>query len=204
MKEKVTSSMGAFATRSLLATVALAALLSLSAPALARPIAIVAFGDSLTSGWLVPRAKAYPAQLQAALRKKGYEVTVKNAGLAGDTAAHALKRFDLAIDPGTDICILEFGINDRRQGASLTKVRARLGELIDALQARDIKVLLVGAGGLDLGKLARTKEAAYVEWKLPRGKYRARDGAHFNAEGYAILVARMLPQIESLMNRAPR
>ncbi len=170
----------------------------------ARPVHIVAFGDSLTSGWLVAREKAYPAQLQTRLRKKGYDVAVKNAGIAGDTAAHALKRFDLAIDPGTDICIVEFGINDRRSGASLAQVRARLTEIIRALHARRIQVLLVGAGGLNFSKLAKANDALYVEWKLPSGKYRARDGAHFNAEGYAILVGRMLPQVEELVQRAAR
>jgi acyl-CoA thioesterase-1 len=167
----------------------------------ARAIHIVAFGDSLTSGWLVRQDEAYPAQLQAVLRKKGYDVAVKNAGLAGDTAAHALKRFDLAIDPGTDIAIVEFGINDRHAGASMTQVRARLAEIVRALTARRIQVLLVGAGGLDFADVARANGALYVEWTLPPHKYRARDGAHFNSEGYRILVTRMLPYVETLMKR---
>jgi acyl-CoA thioesterase I len=182
----------------------LCALVLAAMPAAARPLTIVAFGDSLTSGWLVPHEKAYPAQLQAALRKKGYDVVVKNAGVPGDTAAHALKRFDLAIEPGTDICIVEFGINDRRRGASLAKVRARVAEIVRALHARHIKVLLVGTGGLNFSRLAKANDAFYVEWKLPPHEYRARDGAHFNAEGYAILVERMLPQVEELVRRAAR
>lgn len=168
----------------------------------ARSLRIVAFGDSLTAGYLVPRDKAYPAQLQAALRKKRYDVTVKNAGVSGDTARRALKRFDLAIDPATDICIVEFGINDRREGTSTKQVRARLAEILRALRARHIQVLLIGAGGLHFADLAKANGALYVEWKLPPHKYRARDGAHFSAAGYAILVERMLPQVESLLARA--
>ena len=68
-----------------------ALLLAGAAPAAADPVRIVAFGDSATAGELVPRAQAYPAQLQAALRKKGYDVTVKNAGVNGGTLAGALK-----------------------------------------------------------------------------------------------------------------
>jgi acyl-CoA thioesterase-1 len=170
-------------------------------PAFARPVHIVAFGDSLTSGWLVPHDQAYPAQLQAALRSKGRDVTVRNAGVAGDTARRALRRFDDAIDPGTDICIVEFGLNDRREGASMAQVRSRLSELIRALKARQITVMLVGAGGLHFADLAAATGVTYVEWKLPPHKYRARDGAHFSAEGYAILVARMLPQVEALIER---
>ena len=170
-----------------------------AAPAAA--IRIVAFGDSATSGWLVPHDQAYPAQLQKRLRAKGYDVTVKNAGVPGDTTAGALKRFDLAIDPDTAIAIVEFGTNDLRSGASMKTLRARLTELIRSLRARHIEVLVVGLGELDLADVALANDALYVQWKLPRGKYRARDGAHFNAKGYAILVGQMLPQVETLIRR---
>jgi acyl-CoA thioesterase-1 len=176
-------------------------LLAAAAPAAADPVRIVAFGDSATAGYLVPRTQAYPAQLQSALRKKGYDVTVQNAGVNGGTLAAALKTFDQAIDPGTDIVLLEFGTNDRREGASMAAVRARLTELIRSLRARRIQVLVIGLGGLDLSEIAKINGVPYAQWKLPRGKYRARDGAHFNAQGYAILVASMLPQIEALIAR---
>jgi acyl-CoA thioesterase-1 len=167
----------------------------------ADPIHIVAFGDSLTAGYLVPRDDAYPAQLQRALRKRGYDVTVKNAGRNGDTAKRALRRFDAAIDPDTDIAIVEFGINDRRAGASRAQIGARIAEIVRALRARRIAVLVVGAGGLDFAAVAKAGDAGYVEWRLPPHRYRARDGAHFNAAGYAILVGRMLPQVEALIGR---
>lgn len=167
--------------------------------ATADPIHIVAFGDSMTAGYLVTREDAYPAQLEAALRRKGYDVTVKNAGRNGDTAKQALKRFDMAVDPGTDLAIVEFGINDRRAGASLAQVRLRIVGIVRALRARGIQVLVVGAGGLDFSALAKANDATYVAWKLPPHRYRARDGAHFNADGYRILVGRMLPQVEALI-----
>ena len=170
-------------------------------PSLARPIHIVAFGDSLTYGSLIPRSDAYPAQLQRALRKKGYDVVVKNAGIGGDTAKHALRRFDSAIDPDTDICILEFGINDLSGRVSLKTVHARVAELVRSLRARGVEVLVLGLGGLRYDKLAAAHGALSLTFTLPPHKYRARDGAHFNAQGYAMLVARMLPQVEALIAR---
>ena len=169
--------------------------------ATAATIQIVAFGDSATAGYLVPRSGAYPAQLQAALRKRGYDVAVRNEGISGDTSVGALRRFDMAIGPGTDIAIVEFGTNDLRHGASMKSVQARVAEIVRSLRARHIQVLVVGLGSLDLSKIADAGGALYAQWRLPRGKYRARDGAHFNAEGYAILVARMLPQVEALIAR---
>ena len=180
---------------------ALAFLLAACLPAAARPVHIVAFGDSATAGWLVPHDKAYPAQLQALLRKKGYDAAVENAGVNGGTAAGALRRFDQAIGPDTDIALVEFGTNDLRAGASKARLRARLSELIRALRARRIEVLLIGLGSLNLADVAKANGVAYAQWTLPRGKYRARDGAHFNAQGYAILVARLLPQVEMLIKR---
>jgi acyl-CoA thioesterase-1 len=172
-----------------------------SSPACARTIRIVAFGDSLTYGWLLPRAQAYPDQLQAALRAKGYDVAVKNAGVPGDTAENALKRFDQAIDPSTDICILEFGLNDRNRGASLKTIRARVAELVWSLRARRIEVLVLGLGGLQFADLAAAHGVPSVDFTLPPHKYRARDGAHFNAQGNAMLVARLLPPVEKLIAR---
>ncbi len=167
----------------------------------AAPIHIVAFGDSNTAGYLLPRKDAYPAQLQALLRKKGYDVVVDNAGVNGDTFAGALRRFDAAIAPGTDIAIVEFGANDRRRGVSMATLRVRLGELIGALRKRGIEVMVIGSGGLDYADIAKANGAAYTRWHLPPGKYRARDHAHYNAQGYAIVVAQMLPQVEALIKR---
>ena len=176
-------------------------LLSLDAAA-ARPITIVAFGDSATSGWLVAKKDAYPTQLQALLRKKGYDVTVENAGVPGDTTAGALKRFDAAIAPGTDIALVEFGTNDLRQRVPAARMRANLAEIVRSLRKRGIEVLLIGLGSLDLADVAKAQHVSYAQWKLPPGKYRARDHAHYNAQGYAIVIERMLPQVEQLIARA--
>jgi acyl-CoA thioesterase I len=180
---------------------ALALLLAATFSAAAATVRIVAFGDSATAGWLVARKDAYPAQLQAALKKKGYDVAVDNAGINGGTFLDALLHFDEAIGPGTDIAIVEFGTNDLRQRAPMKTVRSRLTEIIRTLRARKIEVLVIGLGSLKLDDVARAQNVAYAQWNLPPGKYRARDHAHYNAQGYSIVVARMLPQIEMLIAR---
>jgi len=179
----------------------LAVLLAADCAAAAEPIHIVAFGDSATAGWLVARKDAYPAQLHVLLRKKGYDAVVSNQGVNGDTLAGALRRFDSAIGPDTNIALVEFGTNDLRSGASMQTVRTRLAELIRSLRARKIEVLVIGLGRLKLDDVARANGVAYAQWNLPAGEYRARDHAHYNAQGYAIVVARMLPQIEALIAR---
>src|SRR6185312_5821969 len=179
-------------------------LIAASAAAHAAAIHIVAFGDSATDGWLVAKKDAYPAQLERALRAKGFDVAVKNAGISGDTTTGALHRLDAAVDPDTDIAIVEFGTNDLRLHKPMSVVRANLTEIIRTLRKRNIQVLLAGLGSLDLSSVAKENGVAYAQWKLPPGKYRARDGQHFNAQGYAIVIARMLPDIEAMMKRVRR
>jgi acyl-CoA thioesterase-1 len=107
-----------------------------SSSASAATLHIVAFGDSATAGYLVPRAQAYPEQMQAALRKKGYDVAVSNAGVSGETSGGALKRFDRAIAPDTRIAIVEFGTNDLRLHVPARKMHANLNEIVRTLRAR--------------------------------------------------------------------
>jgi acyl-CoA thioesterase-1 len=171
-------------------------------PAQARTIHMVAFGNSATSGWLVAPEEAYPAQLQKLLRKKGYDVTVANEGVPGDTTASALRRLDAAIGPDTDIVLVELGTNDVRVHVPPREMRVNLNAIIATLRNRHIFVLVIGLGGLDLAAIAKANGVAYVQWKLPPGKFRARDKAHFNAAGYALLIERSLPQIELLIKRA--
>ena len=68
----------------------------------AEPIAIVAFGGSNTFGKNLPRSEAYPAQLEAQLRAKGYDVVVRNEGTNGQTTADELAKVDVVIF--NDVC----------------------------------------------------------------------------------------------------
>jgi acyl-CoA thioesterase-1 len=173
--------------------------LLLSLPVLASPLKIVALGDSATAGWLVARKDAYPAELERQLRAKGHDVVVKNAGISGDTSAGALKRLDLAVGSDTNIVLVEVGTNDLRLHIPATKMRNNITAIVRTLQKRHIAALLIGLGSLDLSDVARATHVPYAKFRLPPGKYRARDGAHFNAEGYRIVVARMLPQVAGLI-----
>ena len=55
--------------------------------AMAGTTTILALGDSLTAGYGLDPGQAMPDKLQAALRAKGLDVTIINAGVSGDTAA---------------------------------------------------------------------------------------------------------------------
>ena len=186
---------------------------SWAASAAAEPIRIVAFGGSSTYGKGVDRQDTYPAQLERALRAKGYDVTVANAGVNGETTKDALSRFDRAVPAGTAIVILEFGLNDRFANVNPDVIRANLDTLLTRLQERHIQTLLIGyAGGSGLETLAEKHNATFMTFAFPGGndaKYRvsndpqlqAKGIAHFNRQGYEMVVQKMTPLVEVLIPR---
>jgi acyl-CoA thioesterase-1 len=62
-------------------------------PAPSPHTTIVAFGDSLTAGYGLPPAQVFPVVLHRRLRADGYDATVLNAGVIGDTARRASSGF---------------------------------------------------------------------------------------------------------------
>ena len=82
----------------------------------AETFTIVGFGDSLMAGFSLGPGEGFTDKLQAALRAKGHDVTVANAGVSGDTSSGGLSRLDWSVPDGTRMVILELGANDMLLG----------------------------------------------------------------------------------------
>jgi acyl-CoA thioesterase-1 len=119
-----------------------------SATAELRPI--VAFGDSLTSGYGLARDQAYPAVLERMLRAAGLPLRVVNHGVSGDTTARALRRLDAALAEDPSILIVALGANDGLRGIPVSEVRANLETIIETAQRRGARLLLCGMDALPL------------------------------------------------------
>jgi len=108
---------------------------------------ILAFGDSLFAGYNVDTADSYPSKLEAALRARGVNARVANAGVSGDTTAAGLQRLQFTLDAQDekpDLFILELGGNDLLRGIQPAETHANLGAMLLELRKRDITVLLMG------------------------------------------------------------
>lgn len=108
---------------------------------------ILAFGDSLFAGYGLEDGESYPDRLQAALRARGINADVTNAGVSGDTTAAGRQRLAFTLDGQSekpDLFILELGGNDLLRGLSPAETRANLAAIMDELRAREIPVLLMG------------------------------------------------------------
>jgi acyl-CoA thioesterase-1 len=118
--------------------------------------AIVAFGDSLTSGPGLRPEQTYSALLQSRVSDAGHKYRVVNAGVSGDTSTEALRRFDAALTADASIVIIAIGINDGLRGVPVATVERNVAAMIERAQARRIRVLLCAMEAPPIGGLAYT------------------------------------------------
>jgi acyl-CoA thioesterase-1 len=117
---------------------------AIAAPTTTDPIRIVAFGDSLTAGFGLKTGEAFPARLQVALRNAGYNVTVINAGISGDTSSGGLARVVRSVPVGTDLVIVELGANDILRGVPPRTTERNLHDVLAHIRAAGSEVILAG------------------------------------------------------------
>ena len=124
----------------------LAALLLLLAPAVAGggERVIVVLGDSLTAGLGVAPDEAYPALLEARLRREGFAYRVVNAGVSGDTTAGGLRRLDWVLRARPDLVLVALGANDGLRAQPVAALRDNLTAIVTRLRAAGVRVLLAG------------------------------------------------------------
>ncbi len=190
-----------------------------SADAAPRAPVIWAFGDSLSAGYGLPPALGFTARLEAALRRAGVAATVRNGGVAGDTAAQARARLRWGLRGlGTtpDLVIVELGANDMLRGLPVAQTRANLDAILTELHARRIPVLLAGmraapnlgpdyVGAFDgIYPALATKHGVarypfFLDGVAGNRALLQADGMHPNARGVEIIVGRMLPSVRKAL-----
>lgn len=170
-------------------------------------VALVAFGDSLTSGYQMDEGESYPAQLSARIGRP-----ILNRGVSGDSTAEGLARLDrdvLAENPR--IVIVALGANDMLRRQPIDPAFANLRAIVDRIHAKGALVVLLGVDGRIYGDwgpryraLARETGCAYVPDMLdgvfgdPRLMY---DQIHPNASGYAKIAERLDAEVGAFLRR---
>jgi acyl-CoA thioesterase I len=183
-----------------------------------RPVRIAVLGDSLTAGYGLPAAAAFPARLQAALRRKGLAVEIHDAGVSGDTASGGLARLDWSVPDGTDAVIVELGANDALRGIDPKVTRVALDAIIRRLKGRGMAVLLAGMRApRNLGEdYARGFDSIYPQLAAAHGvplypffldgvagdrALNQSDGIHPNAAGVDAIVRGIAAEVEALIQQ---
>jgi acyl-CoA thioesterase-1 len=182
-------------------------------------IRLLMLGDSITAGFGLARAEGPPARIQARLREAGRHVRVIDAGVSGDTSAGGRARIEWALADRPHAAIVALGGNDGLRGLGPAQMRANLTAILDVLARRSIPTLLAGMVappnlGADYGRefagvfevLARERpDLVFYPFLLDgvAGEPRLNqpDRIHPTAEGADVIARRMLPFIETLLDR---
>ena len=202
------------------AAIAIALLLP-AVPALAAPASarvVVALGDSLTSGFGVAPDEAWPALIEARLKREGYPYRVVNAGVSGDTTAGGLRRVDWVLRNRPEVAVVALGANDGLRGLGTDAMEANLLAIVERLQTGGARVLLAGMEvppnyGAVYARafrgvfpdVARRTGAALMPFLLdgvaadPR--LNQADGVHPNAAGHRAIAERLWPHLVALLVR---
>ncbi|TIX92710.1 arylesterase [Rhizobium sp. P44RR-XXIV] len=178
----------------------------------ARTIQLVGFGDSLMAGYQLPPGDGFPAKLEAALKAKGLDVAVADAGVSGDTTSGGLSRIDWSVPDGTDGVVLELGANDALRGIPPEQTEKNLETMIERLKERKIPVFLAGMlappnMGPDYAekfnpiykrladKYQLTLYPFFLDGVAAQANLQLDDGMHPNPKGVDVMVERILPAV---------
>ena len=110
----------------------------------AKPVKIIAFGDSLTYGWMVNRG--YIDFLSDMIREEYPDSSVKfiNRGVPGDTAKDGLRRISEVTGKEADLVMVQFGLNDIYTGFTADQFQDNIEKLIKEIRgAMDTEIALL-------------------------------------------------------------
>ena len=185
-------------------------------PTLADPYRIVGFGDSLMAGYQLAAGESVPEKLETALKAKGHDVVIVNAGVSGDTTTGGLARLDWSVPDDTDLVILELGANDMLRGIAPEVTENNLEAMIERLRDRDVGIVLAGmlaAPNLGPDFAARfdaiyprladeyglTLYPFFLDGVAAERHLLLDDGMHPNADGVDRIVEGLVPVVESML-----
>ena len=106
---------------------------------------LLVMGDSLSAAYGLEVSQGWVTLLQARLKAQGYDYTVVNGSVSGETTEGGLTRLPQELAAGKpDVVILELGANDGLRGLPLNTMQDNLGRMIALSSKAGAKVLLVG------------------------------------------------------------
>ena len=198
--------------------IAISCLLVSQSQAQGTTTTIAAFGDSLFAGYGLNATEAFPVKLQQKLIQDGYNVTIVNHGISGDTTAGGVGRVDYVLAQKPDIVILELGANDMMRAVPPATTQTNLDGMMAKIQASGAKLILAGiVAPMNYGaKFANDFNAIYpalaskynvplypsiLEGVLGHPDLLQADGIHPIPQGVDIIVAGMSPLVEKLLTK---
>lgn len=179
---------------------------------------VVVLGDSITAGYGLSPAQAYPALMQARIDAAGLPFEVVNAGISGDTTSGGLRRIDWALGRSAEVLIVALGGNDGLRGVPPKQTAANIAGIIQRARAKVPGIAVIVAGmqmpgnmGRDFveefralfPRVAREHGAALVPFLLEGvggvAKLNQPDLIHPTAEGQKRIAENVWPVLEKVL-----
>ena len=180
--------------------------------------ALLFFGDSLTAGYGLDPAQAFPALIQEKINARGWHFRVINAGLSGETTAGGLRRIDWVLQRPIAALVLALGANDGLRGLPVGAAKRNLQAIIDRTKQKYPQAKIVLAGmqvPTNLGQeyttsfhalfpdLAATNNALLIPFLLEDvggvPALNLPDGIHPNPAGHHIIAEHVWKVLEPLL-----
>ena len=185
----------------------------------AKPIKILALGNSLIAGYGLEKAYSFTSQLTEAFRADGLDIHLINGGVSGDTSAGGRARLVWALSDNPDAIIVELGANDGLRGLEPIETERNLDAIIAKITSRGIPVLLSGMRAPpNFGvEYASEFNAIYPRIAERYGvlfdpfflsgvaadpTLNQADGIHPNKEGVAVIIKRLMPMLRELADQS--
>lgn len=182
----------------------------------ADPKKLLVLGDSLTEGYGIAQAAAYPALLEKKIKASGKNWVVINAGISGSTTASGPGRLKWQLKSKPDLMILALGANDGLRGLDVKATEKNLSDTIEIAKKEKIQVILAGMllppnyGEdyrkkfeniyLNLAKKYQLKKIPFLlEGVAGKPELNLADGIHPNEKGHQIISEVIYKNIKDLL-----
>ena len=180
------------------------------------------YGDSLSAAYGIPLERGWAALLETRLAAEGYDYSVANASISGETTSGGLARMAKALAQYRPaVVILELGANDGLRGLPVAQMKANLDAMIGQAQRAGAKVLLVGirmppnygpayteSFAAVFGELAKARRAALVPFLFAgfsdRYELFQEDRMHPGVEAQPLMLDNVWRGLAPLLKEKPR
>jgi len=178
--------------------------------------ALLVVGDSLSAGYGLRPAEAWPALLGARLAERRLDYNVVNLSISGETSAGGRSRLAPALaERRPAVVVIALGANDGLRGLPLAQLRANLDAMIGASRQAGARVLLVGMRlppnygpyaeqfATTFGDLARQRKVALLPFLLEpvaaRPEFFQADQLHPVAAAQPLILDHLWPALAPLL-----
>lgn len=178
---------------------------------------LLVVGDSISAAFGLDSRQGWVALLEKRLSEEGFEHSVVNASISGDTSAGGAARLSaLLAEHKPELVIIELGGNDGLRGQPPAQLQQNLASMIDKSQSAGADVLLLGmrlppnygaryttSFAQVFADLAEQKKVSLVPFFLEGvggvpGMMQA-DGIHPTESAQAVLLENVWPTLKPLL-----